>query len=513
MELERALPQPKAVRVFVVLLILLTRLENLSMHDMDVKLTEDSLWEIVFSIAEQLYCVKKRMPWRREDENPMLSNLNGASEDLSRKEAGEDKEESRKKEEGKKKPGTRSRSVGGGNGGNEGPSVVVHGASGALAGDTEEEEIEEDIHNEEEEEGAEASTQPPPFPSGRGPDLLGAQFDKTLPNMLKLQRNLVNLLHKCGKISQDRFVGVCTLLLDIFDRRDSEIWGGVQGETIFRAERLTAEKCRKSLSVFSAAVLIEVQYITACSQRLLNSYCMIYYSALALANSLNLTLVLKILRGASQRAQGENSKNRNTNSGHIIPSDPACQILQALQLIFHQNLTTPVATAQPAQERPNPPAAPSHNRNGEVPIVEGGQAFENTDSASESVTTTSSSSSAATDFLGGLLESRTTLRESLMSFQPGTLNSETAELISQIIDHPSADIVDEKIKEDQGEMSMDEFLENVELSKCFKWLREVVRWQKAGRQLEPVKELLRKTMGRIDYLRGVQREYGIAFMD
>jgi hypothetical protein len=187
--------------------------------------------------------------------------LNDAKEELYRspRKLELELEESKRKQ---RKPGTsssnRRRPL------SSGAGSVGEGSSSQSFDD--DEEIEEDIENGSEVTEFASNIRPPqnqgrpPFPTGRGPDLLGAGFEKTLPNMIKFHRHLLDLLRECGGIEQNRFVGVCTLLLEIFDNRNSAMWCCVGTDTIFKAQRLVTEKCRKGLSAFSAAVLIEVQY-------------------------------------------------------------------------------------------------------------------------------------------------------------------------------------------------------------------------------------------------------------
>jgi hypothetical protein len=249
-------------------------------------------------------------------------------------------------------------------------------------------------------------------------------------------------------------------------------------------------------------------------------------------------LVLVLLRDAAKRLQEHVTQTSTDSSSPLkqnyTPNDAASRILQALQLIFHRNLfgnrrqasttpnapnptpVSPAAPGPPIGEQLIPPITPLTtmattageviNGTGTNPLINITAPINLSPVNPEAGSPISPSS----DPLGGLLESRTALREGLMSFQPGTLNSETAELIEQLMEAKCD--VDEKLK-CGDDLDMDEFLETVELSKCIKWMKEVVRWQRAGRQLDPVKELLRKSMGRIDSLRAIQRQYGIMFMD
>jgi hypothetical protein len=52
-----------------------------------------------------------------------------------------------------------------------------------------------------------------------------------------------------------------------------------------------------------------------------------------------------------------------------------------------------------------------------------------------------------------------------------------------------------------------------ELIRWRKWITIVIKWFKSSKQMEPVKELLRGNMTKIDQLRELQHRYGIVFMD
>ena len=45
------------------------------------------------------------------------------------------------------------------------------------------------------------------------------------------------------------------------------------------------------------------------------------------------------------------------------------------------------------------------------------------------------------------------------------------------------------------------------------WLREVVLWGRANRELLPVREMLAKSMKQIDSMRCTERVFGIKFLD
>ncbi|KAJ3117811.1 hypothetical protein HK100_000744 [Physocladia obscura] len=251
--------------------------------------------------------------------------------------------------------------------------------------------------------------------------------------------------------------------------------------------------------------------ITVSSQRLLDSYCMMYYRTLAHANALNLTIVLKVLQIAARELSISSQQPSLTS----IPTAPATKlshrILQAIQLMFHRNLFN--LPRQSVSRSTTSSINNVGNENGEQNTATG-------------IPHTNVPAETFEDSLGGLLSSHTALREGLMSFAPGSMNSETAEFIEELLNfgscvdenpgkifsgNSSSNGIDGKSIQHEADAMHDE--ENFEIFKCMGWMREVIKWQRAGRQMEPVKDLLRRSMGRIDRLRGVQRKFGLYFMD
>jgi hypothetical protein len=89
------------------------------------------------------------------------------------------------------------------------------------------------------------------------------------------------------------------------------------------------------------------------------------------------------------------------------------------------------------------------------------------------------------------------LQDILVTFPPSSINAETAELIGQLLE----------IKLDYEASS------TPQLQEWMKWFDEINHWHDASIEMEPVKDLLRKSMAKIDQLRGIQRRYGVVFMN
>ncbi|KAI8925277.1 hypothetical protein BC831DRAFT_461738 [Entophlyctis helioformis] len=90
-----------------------------------------------------------------------------------------------------------------------------------------------------------------------------------------------------------------------------------------------------------------------------------------------------------------------------------------------------------------------------------------------------------------------TLRDALLTFPPTSINGEMVEHLHRITE------MDYDLREPGG----------TELKLWVSWLNETIRWHTASKQMDPVKDLLRGSMHKIDQLRGVQRRYGLSFMD
>ncbi|KAJ3240535.1 hypothetical protein HDU81_003418 [Chytriomyces hyalinus] len=320
---------------------------------------------------------------------------------------------------------------------------------------------------------------------------------RLLTNLLHLYRRLLSIFSDFG-IAPPKAYDSLIVLLSLFQSREVPFWAGTSAESFESVKSLVFEQLRPILNAMSTAILIEVQYITLSSQRLLDTYCMMYYRALAYANSLNLSLVLDILQDAARaKHQSENGPTSSSNSHTPSPATGALsaeRILQAMQLMFHRNPLNP-PRAQP-DTTPELAESDNHDREG-LP----NRTFHSTEGEE------------AKDFdsIGGLLDSRSALREGILSFAPGSMNSETAEFIEELLD-PMGDL-EVMLKNEEANGSFEEYERAMEMAKCIRWMKEVVRWQKAGKQMEPVKDLLRRSMARIDRLRMVQRRYGISFMD
>ncbi|KAI8834081.1 hypothetical protein BJ741DRAFT_610911 [Chytriomyces cf. hyalinus JEL632] len=321
---------------------------------------------------------------------------------------------------------------------------------------------------------------------------------RLLTNLLHLYRRLLSIFSDFG-ISPPKAYDSLIVLLSLFQSRELSFWAGTSEASFESVKSLVFAQLRPILNAMSTAILIEVQYITLSSQRLLDTYCMMYYRALAYANSLNLSLVLDILQEAARAKHLFESCTTSSAAGHS-DSQPTCassaeRILQAMQLMFHRNPFN-----LPRAQQPYSTPEPLESDNQVHVHLSNNHDLDSTEEEPKDF-----------DSIGGLLSSRSALREGILSFAPGSMNSETAEFIEELLD-PMGDL-EVMLKNEDASGSLDEYERAMEMAKCIRWMKEVVRWQKAGKQMEPVKDLLRRSMARIDRLRMVQRRYGISFMD
>jgi ABC-type dipeptide/oligopeptide/nickel transport system ATPase subunit len=194
----------------------------------------------------------------------------------------------------------------------------------------------------------------------------------------------------------------------------------------------------------------------------LNTYCMIYYRTLAHANALHFFAVLKYLRAAAAEAKEERGAIVMEEK-FPIPSRPARRIFQALQLLFQHNISSANAVRNHQQQQP------TQQQLDQTPLA----LHDFTDDEVEDNTENMELESPR-DIIGGLLVSRNSLREGLMSIAPGSINSETAELVEHLVDS-TKDM--ESISEREEDENAELFEESVEMAKCARY----VLWHCVGK--------------------------------
>ncbi|KND04845.1 uncharacterized protein SPPG_00545 [Spizellomyces punctatus DAOM BR117] len=266
----------------------------------------------------------------------------------------------------------------------------------------------------------------------------GLLTQTVLQNLLRSCRNVATLTYQVG-IPPAQLTGACTLLLEFFEGEGQPIWRGISSDVIRGARSRVLEKCRMTLNRLSTCMFLEAQYLALSAQRLLDQYALMYYRGFAGATDLNLDFVV---RAAEKEAK---HPSIGVESKAPADADSIALVLQAVRLLFHQ----PMSHSMPEQ-----------------PII-------------------------VTSF-----PTRAFLETALGIFPPSGINSETVELISEIIEQY------ERLDADQPEVDL-----------WFRWFRDIVVWQRAGIEMEGVKELLRKSMARMEVFRGMQRRFGMVFID
>jgi hypothetical protein len=288
----------------------------------------------------------------------------------------------------------------------------------------------------------------------------------------------------------------CILLMEWFQGDFYPIWHLLGGETVRLVRPLIQRQCRALLSHIYSTLLLQVRFITSNSQRLLDCYCVIYYRVLSVAQILNVeglldaigeeNLVVPETVGLRDRTPDNlsqpllnrtlvnlpNEINENqilitelpesrshTNPIRVIDQTKTLSEVQKLAVNIYKSLIMIFHLRIPSEVR----AVEG------IPIVP-----------------------------------LSTLTEILVTFPPSSVNKETVEFIEPL---------------SKTQLPHDHIQAPV-LNKWCKWLGEIVKWNDASIEMDPVKELLRKSMDKIDFLRTIQvqlyltkRRYGLLFMD
>jgi hypothetical protein len=273
------------------------------------------------------------------------------------------------------------------------------------------------------------------------------------------------------KSSPTECLSSCTLLLTWLQGEYHPIWHRVGGDAVRHVKPLINSLVRSFLAHIYSTLLLQVRFITANSQRLLDCYCLIYYKVLSIAQSLdviglaeamgcpppNQTNVVttsqfllhqqqeliseaerslsEILLDAKETLTPRTSQSSVASTALTTNQDAARNVYECLILIFHFRIP---ANLHSSKMYPRVPAE--------------------------------------------------LLKEILITFPPSTVNGETVELITRLLQHPL-----------DPQDPTTPLLES-----WYDWLRELVQWHDASKEMEPVKELLRKSMSKIDQLRAIQ---------
>ncbi|KAH6592494.1 hypothetical protein BASA50_008109 [Batrachochytrium salamandrivorans] len=102
-------------------------------------------------------------------------------------------------------------------------------------------------------------------------------------------------------MSVDKAYTVVMYLLKMMETSQAVLRANGVGSRVIRSVRhLLRSRCRVALGLMSKVLLLQVQFITMSAQRLLDCYCLIYYRALGISQSLSVTHLVAIMRGQGE---------------------------------------------------------------------------------------------------------------------------------------------------------------------------------------------------------------------
>lgn len=257
--------------------------------------------------------------------------------------------------------------------------------------------------------------------------------DFVLSRILRIMKR-INSSTEWQVIPFSRIQHVVIFLLEIYQSETNSISKYVP-KAIRNTRSAFNDKIKAIMNLVSGSLLLQVQYVTTSSQRLLDTYCMIYYEALDLCSLLKVDFVKTLFE-----------KAKRMESMYMYTREALC-IYECVRLVFQE------------------PISP----------------------VSESVT------------IRDLDYQK--LRSEISRFPPSLMNSEICEFLETSLEKtefPNPAWIDDELSE---------------LIRWRKWITIVIKWFKSSKQMEPVKELLRGNMTKIDQLRELQHRYGIVFMD
>lgn len=287
-------------------------------------------------------------------------------------------------------------------------------------------------------------------------------------------------------------LSACILLLDLYQGNFHPIWHQLGSDVVRATKPMITRQARHFLSHIYSTLLLQVRFVTSNSQRLLDCYCLIYYRVLSLAQNLDVQALASAMGcpatvdsrddvavSESRMVMLQEAQRHMENESFLSLTDylPPNDIVE---VVSNETLNS-TSTASPQN-----PYFPS-NMSLEAPQ---GSNMKSARMIYEAlivifhfrIPANLHSSQSYPPVPVDLL------RDILITFPPSTINSETVELISKLVN----------VKLDPIEAS------TPVLKEWLNWLNEIIRWHDASKEMEPVKDLLRKSMVKIDELRGLQ---------
>ncbi|KAI9088748.1 hypothetical protein DFS34DRAFT_421320 [Phlyctochytrium arcticum] len=313
-----------------------------------------------------------------------------------------------------------------------------------------------------------------------------------LQNLLCICRHVTQLSVSCG-VEPEMLAGTCVFMLEQYECESRPMWERVGSSKMRLARTVVLEKCQMILNRLSSCMFLEAQYFALSAQRLLDQYALLHYRGVAGAQDLDLDLV-----------QAEHERQR-TDTAKGGPDDPVALVLEAVQIIFRQSVdvaTTPSDASSLPSNLLRPPSLLGLTET--PPIVYSPQQLILEVPSLEPVETESFPSAAF-------------LSSALMIFPPAAIKCETVELLSNIVERYR---LLRQMYEDRGDEEnivlangscWSDMISDVEM--WFGWVDDLIIWQKAGMELDGIRALLRRCMANMESFRGIQRRFGMVFID
>jgi hypothetical protein len=293
-----------------------------------------------------------------------------------------------------------------------------------------------------------------------------ASNSATLHNLFKICQKWHQNFIEWKTITSAPAFDTCILLLELFQGDFHPIWRYVGSEGVRRIKRAVMHKVRDVLTHVYSALLLQVRFVTSNSQRLLDSYCLLYYRVLALAQDLEIDDLVQAM-------------------GFTETADPALDENEIAQIIQQQHQRETQNTLDDSPTVPNL----SH--------------FSLPRSEPCELTDVQLRARMIYDALIALYRTRLPpsmlcndiypkvpfqlLRAIITNFPPSLMNGETLEFLTLIVD-----------------VNMNMQADVQLIYPWIMWFKEIIIWHECSREMEPVKDLLRKSMEKIDTLRTIQ---------
>lgn len=155
---------------------------------------------------------------------------------------------------------------------------------------------------------------------------LGASPDKNLGDWRYTSEILTSLLKSCKKWNTEfpELKGlchepelcfeICVYLVESFESELRPLWHTLGSNVLRSSRRPIISKCKHFLSNLSNGMLLEARFITASAQRILDSFCLIYYAAIGISQSLDIEDLISCMSKNNENSGNKEDKTNNTSS-------------------------------------------------------------------------------------------------------------------------------------------------------------------------------------------------------